>query len=64
MFEDFVIVIGEYYIVCEFVIFVFKEVGIDLCWEGEGVNEKGIDIVIGKVLVEVDFKYFCLVEVE
>ena len=42
----------------------FKEAGIDLRWEGEGVNEKGIDTATGKVLVEVDPKYFRPAEVE
>ena len=37
---------------------------IDLRWEGEGVNEKGIDTATGKVLVEVDPKYFRPAEVE
>jgi GDP-D-mannose dehydratase len=32
----------------------FAECGIELKWEGKGVDEKGIDIAIGKVLVEVD----------
>ena len=40
------------------------EVGITLCWEGQGVDEKGIDTQTGKVLVEVDPKYFRPAEVE
>ena len=42
----------------------FREVGITLCWEGQGVDEKGIDTQTGKVLVEVDPKYFRPAEVE
>ena len=42
----------------------FKEVGIELRWDGEGVNEKGIDVSTGEVLVEVDPKYFRPAEVE
>jgi len=42
----------------------FKEVGIELEWQGEGVNEKGIDRSTGKVLVEVDPKYFRPTEVD
>lgn len=38
--------------------------GIELRWEGEGVNEKGIDVKTGKVLVEVDPKYFRPAEVD
>ena len=62
--EDFVIATGEYHTVREFATLAFKEVGIDLHWEGEGVNEKGIDSQTGKVLVEVDPKYFRPAEVE
>ena len=62
--EDFVIATGEYHSVREFCTLAFKEVGITLRWEGEGVNEKGIDTATGKVLVEVDPKYFRPTEVE
>ena len=62
--EDFVIATGEYHTVREFVELSFKEVGIELRWEGEGVNEKGIDVKTGKTLVEVDPKYFRPAEVE
>ena len=62
--EDFVIATGEYHTVREFTTLAFKEVGIELRWEGEGVNEKGIDVKTGKVLVEVDSKYFRPAEVE
>ena len=62
--EDFVIATGEMHTVREFATLAFKEVGIELRWEGEGVNEKGIDISTGKVLVEVDPKYFRPCEVE
>lgn len=62
--EDFVIATGEMHTVREFATLAFKEVGIELRWEGEGVNEKGIDVKTGKSLVEVDPKYFRLCEVE
>lgn len=62
--EDFVIATGEYHTVREFCTLAFKYAGIDLRWEGEGVNEKGIDITTGKILVEVDPKYFRPAEVE
>ena len=62
--EDFVIATGEYHTVREFTTLAFKEVGITLRWEGEGVNEKGIDVATGKVLVAVDPKYFRPAEVE
>ena len=62
--EDFVIATGEQHSVREFTERAFQEVGIDLRWEGEGIEERGIDIAIGRVLVEVDPKYFRPAEVE
>ena len=62
--EDFVIATGEMHTVREFATLAFKEVGIELCWKGEGVNEKGVDSKNDKVLVEVDPKYFRPCEVE
>lgn len=62
--EDFVIATGEMHTVREFATLAFKEVGIELRWEGEGVSEKGIDVKTGKSLVEVDPKYFRPCEVE
>lgn len=62
--EDFVIATGEYHTVREFCTLAFKEVGIELRWEGKGVEEKGIDVNTGRELVAVDPKYFRPVEVE
>lgn len=62
--EDFVVATGEMHTVREFCTYAFSEAGISLRWEGEGVNEKGIDTATGKVLVEVDPKYFRPAEVE
>ncbi|WP_455671761.1 GDP-mannose 4,6-dehydratase [Phocaeicola sp.] len=62
--EDFVIATGEYHTVREFCTLAFKEVGIELRWEGQGVDERGIDIATGKELVAVDPKYFRPAEVE
>ncbi len=62
--DDFVIATGEYHTVREFTTLAFKRAGITLRWEGEGIYEKGIDIETGKVLVEVDPKYFRPAEVE
>ena len=62
--EDFVIATGEMHTVREFCTLTFAEVGIDISWEGTGVDEKGIDKATGKVLVEVDPKYFRPAEVE
>ena len=62
--EDFVIATGEQHSVREFTERAFHEVGIDLRWEGEGIEERGIDIATGRALVEVDPKYFRPAEVE
>lgn len=62
--EDFVIATGEYHTVCEFATLAFSYLGIELRWEGEGIDEKGIDTATDRVLVEVDAKYFRPSEVE
>ena len=62
--EDFVIATGEMHTVREFCTLAFAEVGIKIRWEGTGVEEKGIDEETGRVLVEVDPKYFRPAEVE
>ena len=77
--EDFVIATGQYHTVREFCTLAFKEVGIELRWEGDGVNERGICVadhrletcnlkpetdLTGQVLVEVDPKYFRPAEVD
>ena len=62
--EDFVIATGEQHAVREFCTLAFKYAGIELEWQGEGLAEKGIDKNTGKVLVEVDPKYFRPAEVQ
>lgn len=62
--EDFVIATGQYHTVREFATLAFREVGIDLVWEGTGVDERGVDVKTGRVLVEVDPKYFRPTEVD
>ena len=62
--QDFVIATGETYTVREFVEIAFREVGIEIEWQGSGINEKGVDKSSGKILVEVDEKYFRPAEVE
>lgn len=62
--DDFVVATGEAHSVRDFCTLAFKYAGIDLQWQGEGLNEKGIDVKTGKVLVEVDPKFFRPAEVE
>lgn len=56
--EDFVIATGEQHSVREFCYLAFKYAGIELRFEGEGIEEKGIDVATGKVLVEVSPDFF------
>jgi len=62
--QDYVIATGETHTVREFVELSFKEVDIDIEWQGTGIDEKGINKNTGKVLVEIDEKYFRPAEVE
>jgi GDPmannose 4,6-dehydratase len=62
--EDFVIASGEQHSVREFVEAAFHEVGIVIDWKGEGSDEKGYDSGSGKVLVEIDRRYFRPAEVD
>ena len=62
--DDYVIATGEQHSVREFATLAFREVGIELRWEGEGLDEKRIDTATGHVLVEVDPRFFRPAEVE
>jgi GDPmannose 4,6-dehydratase len=62
--DDYVLATGETHPVREFVQLAFAEVGINLNWKGEGVNEKGIDTATGRELVAVDPRYFRPTEVD
>lgn len=62
--DDFVIATGEMHTVREFCELAFKEVGINIRWEGEGINEKGINNETNNILIEVDPQYFRPAEVD
>jgi GDPmannose 4,6-dehydratase len=62
--EDFVIATGKTNSVRKFCELAFSEAGISIAWTGEGINEKGIDAVTGKVIIEIDSKYFRPTEVD
>lgn len=62
--EDFVIATGEQHSVREFCSLAFMEAGIELIWQGEGIEEKGINKANGEILVEVDKNFFRPSEVE
>ncbi len=62
--EDYVIATGENHSVREFVTLAFRNAGIELRWEGSGIDEKGIDTATGRILVVVDPRFFRPSEVE
>ncbi|WDT80237.1 MAG: GDP-mannose 4,6-dehydratase [Candidatus Manganitrophus sp.] len=62
--QDYVIATGESYSVRQFVEYAFEVVGIHIEWRGAGVEEKGIDAATGKVLVEIDPRYYRPAEVD
>lgn len=62
--EDFVLATGEMHSVREFCEIAFREIGVTLEWQGEGVNETGRDAATGRTLIEVDPRYFRPTEVE
>ena len=61
--DDYVISTGENHSVREFVEIAARKIGFDIIWEGEGLHERGIDKSTGKVIVEIDSKYFRPIEV-
>jgi GDPmannose 4,6-dehydratase len=62
--DDYVMATGVTTSVRDFITMAFKEAGIILRWEGDGLDEKGIDSVTGKALVEIDPRYFRPAEVD
>ena len=62
--DDYIMATGITTSVRDFITMAFLETGIKIKWEGEGVNEKGIDSGTGKILVEIDSRYFRPAEVD
>jgi GDPmannose 4,6-dehydratase len=62
--DDYVLATGETHTVREFTDHAFRELGIDLDWQGSGPDEKGVDKQNGKVLVAVDADYYRPTEVD
>jgi GDPmannose 4,6-dehydratase len=62
--DDYLLATGETHTVREFVVEAAPYFGFEIIWEGEGINEKGIDAKTGKLLVEIDHRYFRPAEVE
>ena len=62
--DDYVLATGETHSVREFVEKAFQQTGVHIVWEGAGVEEKGLDAASGRILVEVDPRYFRPTEVD
>jgi GDPmannose 4,6-dehydratase len=62
--EDYVIATGETHSVREFVEYAFDQVGIEIEWQGKGVEEKGLRKGTGDVIIEIDPGYFRPTEVD
>jgi GDPmannose 4,6-dehydratase len=62
--DDYVMATGVTTSVRDFIAMAFKRAGLELEWKGSGVDEKGIEKATGRVLVEIDKRYFRPAEVE
>ena len=62
--DDYVVAIGETHTVREFCELAFRFAGFDIAWEGEGVNEKGIDKKTGRELIGISSRFFRPAEVD
>jgi GDPmannose 4,6-dehydratase len=62
--DDYVLATGETHSVREFVEKAFAQVGVRVDWKGSGAHEKGIDAGSGRILVEVDPRYFRPTEID
>ncbi|MCB1448032.1 MAG: GDP-mannose 4,6-dehydratase [Rhizobiaceae bacterium] len=62
--DDYVLATGETTEVRKFITWAFEDVGINLDWKGTGIDEKGYDSLTGKVVVEIDPRYFRPTEVD
>ncbi len=62
--DDYVIATGEQHSVREIVELAARELGIAIKWEAEGVNERGINLANGRIIVAVDPEYFRPTEVD
>jgi len=62
--DDYVIATGKQCSVRDFVNLAFAEIGVDIRWQGQGINEKGIDKKTNKTMIEIDAQYFRPTEVD
>jgi GDPmannose 4,6-dehydratase len=62
--DDYVLATGETHSVREFVEKAFARVGREIAWRSTGVDEEGVDVKTGKVIIQIDQKYFRPTEVD
>ncbi len=62
--DDYVLATGETHSVREFIELAFAQVGRNIVWQGQGVEETGTDGASGETLIEIDPRYFRPTEVE
>lgn len=62
--EDYVLATGETHSIREFCELAFKEIGIEIKWEGTGADEAGVDVATGKTLVKINPEFFRPSEVD
>lgn len=62
--DDYVLATGETHTIREFAELAGAQLGMELAWEGEGLDEKGIDTKTGKTIVQVNPKFFRPAEVD
>ena len=62
--DDYVLATGETQSVREFVEKAFAQVGKQIVWQGSGIDEKGLDADSGRILIEIDPRYFRPTEVD
>jgi GDPmannose 4,6-dehydratase len=62
--DDYVLATGETHSIREFCELAFKEIGIDIAWQGEGANEQGVDAKTGKTLIKINPEFFRPAEVD
>lgn len=62
--KDYVLATGETHSIREFCELAFKEIGVELKWQGEGIDEQGVDTATGKVLIKINPEFFRPSEVD
>jgi GDPmannose 4,6-dehydratase len=62
--DDYILATGETHTVREFIELAGQALGMEIIWQGQGLDEKGVDKKSGRVIIEIDPKYFRPTEVD